>query len=204
MTTEVLSEVYLVDHALDAETGLRRALATRYDVMLVDRRLPGMDGVALVEAVRTAHISTPILLLTALGAVHDRVDGLDAGANDYLVKPFDFEELLARLRSLVRGFRAEGNRRQIGEWDFAPGSLAVYSHTGLRVSLTPTEDAFVRLLSESPDHIFSREEILGAVFASEDAISSVDTYVHYIRRKTSPEIIETVRGRGYRAGAPRE
>lgn len=202
MTKEVLSEAYLVDHVLDAEGGLRRALATRYDVMLVDRRLPGMDGVALVKAVRTAGLHTPILMLTALGAIPDRVDGLDAGANDYLVKPFDFEELLARLRSLVRGFRVEGTRRQIGDWDFVPASLAVYSFTGLRVALTPTEDAFLQLLSESPDHIFSRDEILGAVFASEEAVSSVDTYVHYIRRKTSPEIIETVRGRGYRAGSP--
>jgi two-component system response regulator QseB len=170
--------------------------------MLIDRRLPGMDGAELVSAVRTARITTPILLLTALGAVRDRVEGLDAGANDYLVKPFDFDELLARLRALIRGFRADGQRRYLGEWLFTPASWALYSPTGLRIALTATETALLELLSASPEHVFSRDEILKAVFASGDAPGSVDTYVHYVRRKSTTEIIETIRGRGYRVGAP--
>src|SRR6478735_5528414 len=139
MTIEVLSDVYAVDHVVDGNTGLSRALSGHYDLMLVDRRLPGMDGAQLVAAVRTARITTPILLLTALGAVHDRVEGLDAGANDYLVKPFDFDELLARLRALLRGFRAEGQRRYLGEWMLTPASWALYSPTGLLIGLTATE-----------------------------------------------------------------
>jgi len=202
MTVEVLSEAYAVDHVADGKTALARALAHRYDLMLVDRRLPGLDGMQLVAAVRTARITTPILLLTALGAIHDRVEGLDAGANDYLVKPFDFDELLARLRALLRGYRAEGQRRQLGGWLFTPGSWSLYSPTGLRVALTATETALIGLLSESPDHVFSRDEILQAVFTAADAPGSVDTYVHYIRRKSTPELIETVRGQGYRIGAP--
>lgn len=202
MTVEVLSEVYDVDHRSDGPSGLERALAVRYDVLVVDRRLPGMDGLPLVEAVRTARITTPVLMLTALGAITDRVGGLDAGANDYLVKPFDFDELLARLRALVRGYRAEGRRRILGDWVFVPDSWAVYAPTGRRIALTGTETELLDLLSRSPDHVFSRDEIQRAVFASEDAVSSVDTYVHYVRRKTVPEMIETVRGRGYRAGAP--
>lgn len=202
MTVEVLSDSYVVDHAPDGESGLRRALARRYDVMVVDRRLPGMDGVAFVRAVRNARITTPVLVLTALGTVDDRVSGLDGGANDYLIKPFDYDELLARLRALRRGFRAEGRRRTLGDWVFAPDSQALYDPTGFRIPLTPTESALLELLTASPEHVFTRAEILDAVFHEGDTPSSVDTYVHYVRRKSSPDIIETVRSRGYRAGNP--
>ncbi len=202
MTVEVLSEIYRVDHASDGAVALRLALGTRYDLMVVDRRLPGMDGVDLVRAVRTAHITTPVLMLTALGAVDDKVTGLDGGANDYLVKPFDYDELLARLRALQRGFQSGGARRELGEWSFAPTAQAVFDPSGYRIALTATESALLEVLSGSPDHVFSREEILRAVFPAGDSASSVDTYVHYVRKKTTPEMIETVRARGYRAGNP--
>ena len=202
MTVEVLSDTYRVEHVADGEAALQLALRNRYDVMVVDRRLPGRDGASLVEAIRTARITTPILMLTALGTVPDRVEGLDAGANDYLTKPFDFDELLARLRALRRGFQAEGRRRDIGDWVFVPDSWAVHSPSGLRISLTATEAAFLELLSASPERVFSREEIIRAVFTSADGEGTVDTYVHYIRRKTTPEMIDTVRGRGYRLGVP--
>jgi len=161
-----------------------------------------MDGVDLVRAVRTAHITTPVLMLTALGAVDDKVAGLDGGANDYLVKPFDYDELLARLRALQRGFQSGGARRELGQWSFAPTAQAVFDPSGYRIALTATESALLEVLSGSPDHVFSREEILGAVFPAGDSASSVDTYVHYVRKKTTPEMIETVRARGYRAGNP--
>lgn len=201
MTVEVLSEVYDVTRLSDGVAARDRVLAERFDVLVLDRRLPGLDGVEIVRSMRTARLTTPVLLLTALGAVVDRVDGLDAGANDYLVKPFDFDELLARLRALVRGHHADGLRRDLGDWTFVAESRALYGAGGERVTLTATEARLVSLLSESPEHVFSREEILRSVFSSEDALSSVDTYVHYVRRKASPEIIETVRGRGYRAGS---
>lgn len=202
MTVEVLSDAYDVEHATDAEAGLRLALGRRYDAMVVDRRLPGMDGVDFIRAVRTAHITTPILMLTALGTVDDRVSGLDGGANDYLVKPFDYDELLARLRALRRAFRADGQRRRVGEWMFAPESQVLYDPSGFRIALTATESALLELLTGSPDHVFTREEILAAVFDPADTPNSVDTYVHYLRRKAQPDIIETVRARGYRAGSP--
>ncbi|MDL9978451.1 response regulator transcription factor [Microbacterium sp. ASV49] len=202
MTIEALSDAYRIDHVADGEVALQWALRNRYDVMVVDRRLPGRDGASLVEAIRTARITTPILMLTALGNVPDRVEGLDAGANDYLTKPFDFDELLARLRALRRGFQAEGRRREVGEWIFVPDSQAVHSPSGLRVTLTATENALLELLSASPERVFSREEIMQVVFTTADGVGAVDTYVHYIRRKTTPEMIETVRGRGYRLGMP--
>ncbi len=202
MTVEVLSDVYEVDHAATGEEGLRLALGRRYDAMIVDRRLPGMDGIDLVRAVRTARITTPILMLTALGSVDDRVSGLDGGANDYLVKPFDYDELLARLRALVRGFRADAGRRHIGDWIFTSASQALYDPGGYRIPLTATESALLELLTGSPEHVFSREEILRAVFREGETTSSVDTYVHYVRRKSTRDLIETVRARGYRAGNP--
>ncbi|EYT59603.1 MULTISPECIES: response regulator transcription factor [Microbacterium] len=202
LTVEVLGDVYDVDHAPDGESALRLALGRRYDAMVVDRRLPGMDGIAFVRAVRTAHITTPVLMLTALGTVDDRVTGLDGGANDYLVKPFDYDELLARLRALRRAFRVEGARRPMGEWVFVPAAQAIYDPSGFRVALTATESALLELLTDSPEHVFSREEILRAVFHEGDTASSVDTYVHYVRRKTTSGVIETIRARGYRAGTP--
>ena len=202
MTVEVLSDAYEVTHAATGEDGLRLALNGRFDVMVVDRRLPGMDGVAFIRAVRTARITTPVLMLTALGSVEDRVSGLDSGANDYLIKPFDYDELLARLRALRRAFHADGDRRPLGEWTFTPASQALYDPTGYRIALTATESALLELLSGSPEHVFSREEILASVFRDGETTSSVDTYVHYIRRKSTRDMIETIRARGYRAGRP--
>ncbi len=202
MTMEVLADAHEVVHAADADSALSLALRRRFDVMVIDRRIPGGDGVDLVRSIRTARIATPILLLTALGAVGDRVEGLDSGANDYLVKPFDYDELQARIRALVRGSRSDHGRHQLGDWVFVAASRALYGPSGARVSLTATETALLEVLSSSPEHVFSRAEILDAVFHPGDTEGSVDTYVHYVRRKSVPEIIETVRARGYRVGQP--
>jgi two-component system response regulator QseB len=201
MVTEVLSDEYLVDHAASAEDGLRLALTQRYDVMVVDRRLPGMSGAELLSAVRTAHLNTPAIMLTALGTVADRVSGLDAGADDYLLKPFDFDELRARLRALRRG-RGPVPGREIGDWLFSPSGLALYAPDGSRIPLTRAEGDLLELLTSSPEHVFSREEIVASVFPG-GSPGTVDAYVHYIRRKSTPEIIDTVRARGYRSGTPR-
>jgi two-component system response regulator QseB len=202
IAVEVLGDDYDVTHALTGEQGLELALNRRFDVMVVDRRLPGMSGIDLVRAVRTASIATPVLMLTALGSVDDRVQGLDGGADDYLVKPFDFAELLARLRALRRGSRGTPDRREIGDWAFSPQMQAAFSPFGDRIALTGAETELLELLSSSPDHVFTRDEILESVFPG-GAATTVETYVHYIRRKTTPEIIETVRARGYRCGQPR-
>lgn len=205
MTIEMLSDDYAVEHVTRGDEALDRALHHSYRAMVFDRRLPGKDGLELVRAVRTARIATPILLLTALGDIHDRVEGLDAGANDYLVKPFAYEELFARLRALQRGANTNSSRREIGPWVLVPATQALYSPTGERITLTETETALLDALAASPEHIFTRDELLGAVFHPVDSsvgAGSVETYVHYVRRKSTPEIIETVRGRGYRLGVP--
>jgi two-component system response regulator QseB len=200
MVVEVLQDHYTVDHASTGEDGLEMALHTHYDLMLMDRRLPGMDGVEVIRSVRRAGITTPVLMLTALGSIDDRVSGLDGGANDYLTKPFDFDELLARLRALRRGFAAETGKTYVGDWLLVAETQSLYDPYGERVSLTSTETALLALLAESPEHIFSRTEILSTIFSPDDTPGTVDTYVHYIRRKTDHGIIETVRSQGYRLG----
>ncbi|GAA2230969.1 response regulator transcription factor [Promicromonospora sukumoe] len=198
--TDYLSDEYAVTHLADGTAGLRAALDGSFDVMIVDRRLPGTDGIDLVASVRRAKIPTPILLLTALGTVPDKVVGLDAGANDYLVKPFEFDELMARLRALRRTFEQAEPQISIGSWDYYPGSRCLYSPYGSPVVLTPKENELLTLLAGQPHRTFSRPQIISSVFADADQPGAVDTYVHYLRRKTDPEIIVTVRGLGYRLG----
>lgn len=197
---QVLAEVYDVTRVADGEAGLATGLAGDFDAFVVDRRLPGLDGADVVTTLRERRVVAPILMLTALGTVRDRVDGLDAGANDYLVKPFEFDELLARLRALTRTFSGEGTEIVIGGWRFHPESRAVYSPYEGRILLTEREAALLRLLAENPLRTFSRRQILAAVFEADEQDGTVDTYVHYLRRKTDPDIVTTVRGQGYRLG----
>jgi DNA-binding response OmpR family regulator len=202
LVAEVLAADWDVDLVADAESALERAVATWYDVMVVDRRLPGMDGTELVAALRGRRIATPVLMLTALGEVRDRVSGLDAGANDYLVKPFEFEELAARLRALTRDYSGVGAGIEIGGWTFYPDDSSVHSPYAGRVMLTEKETAVLRLLASDPDRTLSRQHLLSAVFERGEQLGTVDTYVHYIRRKTDRDMITTVRGVGYRLGTP--
>lgn len=196
---EYLSEAYRPTHCPDGESALQAALDGPFDVMIVDRRLPGMDGVTLVKRLRRARVWTPIIMLTALGTVPDRVSGLDAGANDYLIKPFDFDELSARLRALLRTPDASSPVR-IGSWSFYPDERILQSPYSGPVVLTPRENDLLTLFATNPDTTFTRDQVLRAVFSAADQPSSVDTYVHYLRRKTEDSVIVTVRGRGYRLG----
>lgn len=198
---EYLGDAYEVTHRADGDSGLQAALDEEFDVMIVDRRLPGRDGVSVVQGIRRARIGTPIIMLTALGATSDRVEGLDAGANDYLVKPFEFDELLARLRALRRTYRANDASLAIGSWEFFPEDRIIQSPYLGPVALTPKETELLNLLAQNPERTFSRSQILSAVFAPTDLPGTVDTYVHYLRRKTEDSVVLTVRGRGYRLGA---
>ncbi|CAN5239417.1 response regulator transcription factor [soil metagenome] len=198
---QVLNEVYLVSLVTDGPAGVTEALQNEFEVMIIDRRLPGLDGIGVVEALRRNRITTPMLMLTALGTVTDKVSGLDAGANDYLVKPFEFDELFARLRAIRRVYTGEGPFIRIGLWEFYPESRTVYSPYDGRSILTDRENALLRLFVENPQRTYSREQILREVFSEDDQPGTVDTYVHYVRRKTDSELITTVRGQGYRLGA---
>jgi two-component system response regulator QseB len=200
LMAEVLGEDYEVTLLPDGLAGLEAARAGDFDVMVLDRRLPGLDGLGLVRALRSGGVVAPVLMLTALGAVADRVEGLDAGADDYLAKPFDFAELAARLRALRRVHGEEEAVVYIGDWEFRPASRLINSpYEGRRV-LTETETHLLLLLAQHADETLSRERILREVFPAGDSVGTVDTYVHYVRRKTERDIITTVRGRGYRLG----
>lgn len=199
---QVLAETYDVTRVSDGDDGVRVGLEGTFDVMVVDRRLPGMDGVTIVETLRARRVVTPILMLTALGSLSDRVNGLDAGANDYLVKPFEFDELLARLRAITRTFTGEGPALPVGDWQFYPESRCIYSPYDGRIQLTVRESALLRLLAQNPLRTFTRRQILDEVFESDEQPGTVDTYVHYVRRKTDKDLITTVRGEGYRLGRP--
>jgi two-component system response regulator QseB len=199
---QVLDEVYAVTLVTDGAVGVSTALDGEFEVMIVDRRLPGLDGIGVIETLRRKRVTTPMLVLTALGTIQDKVRGLDAGANDYLVKPFEFDELFARLRAIRRVFTGEGPFVRIGLWEFYPESRSVYSPYDGRTILTDRENALLRLFAENPQRTYSREQILREVFSVSDQPGTVDTYVHYVRRKTDADLITTVRGQGYRLGAP--
>ncbi len=201
LMSQVLDEVYLVTLVTDGVAGVTTALEGEFDVMIVDRRLPGLDGLGVIETLRRKALITPMLILTALGTIHDKVRGLDAGANDYLVKPFEFDELFARLRAIRRVYTGEGPFVRIGLWEFYPESRTVYSPYDGRTLLTDRENELLRLFAENPQRTYTREQILKEVFGASDQPGTVDTYVHYVRRKTDPDVITTVRGQGYRLGS---
>jgi DNA-binding response OmpR family regulator len=195
---------YAVDVARDGEQGRDYALAAAYDVILLDILLPELDGLSLLRDLRKRGMTTPILLLTARDAVDDRVAGLDAGADDYLVKPFSFSELLARIRALLRRpvLRA-GDRLATGDVGMDLGARTVTRGTQ-PVTLTPREFAVLEYLLRHPGQALSRTQIAEGVWSWEFHGESnvVDVYIGYLRRKLDadgvPSIIETLRGYGYR------
>lgn len=202
MLTDLFTkEGYFVDVAHDGQQGLHRGLTGSYDAVIVDRGLPVMDGSELVATLRSRGVATPALLLTARGSVADRVEGLDAGAQDYLVKPFEIPELLARVRALLR--------RTDGRPTLRVGGLCLDRLTrtasggtvgGDGVELSEREAALLGVLMSAPRQIFTRGQLLDAVFDGADSSGAVDTYVHYLRRKLGRGVIHTVHGTGYRLG----
>lgn len=199
-------ERHVVDVAHDGDTGLELALRGIYDVAIIDWMLPGRDGLAICRAMRAARLVTAILMLTARGQVEDRVAGLDSGADDYLVKPFAFEELLARVRALGRRFTASAS----DPWELRCGELVLdlRAHSARRsertLDLTATEWNLLECLMRHPGQTLTRQQILDYVWSYERDVqpTMVDVYISYLRRKLNvpgrPDPIQTVRGVGYR------
>jgi DNA-binding response OmpR family regulator len=193
-------EGYQVDVAHDAQQGLHRSMTQRHDVLIVDRGLPGRDGLELVTSLRSRGIATPILVLTARGALADRVDGLDAGAQDYLVKPFEVPELLARIRALVRRPNGNSTLRAAGLSLDRVTRTVSGPGVGADVELSEREAALLGVLMSTPGRIYTRGQLLSSAFEGVDNPGVVDTYVHYLRRKLGRGIVRTVHGTGYRLG----
>jgi two-component system response regulator QseB len=193
---------YEVDLATDGQRGLHLGLTRTYDVLLLDRRLPAIEGLDLLAKLRASGVLTPTLVLSALANPADRVDGLDAGAEDYLGKPFDVQELLARLRALRRRHLDTARRLQLpgGLLDLDTRQVVVDGLPAVRLS--ERECSLLATLASRPGKVFSRDEL--RVLAFEDAgVETVETYVHYVRRKLGRGVIDTVRGTGYQLGASR-
>ncbi|BCW71572.1 response regulator transcription factor [Arthrobacter sp. NicSoilB8] len=200
LIAELLEPDYQVRLVTDGRDGLHLGLTQAWDVMVIDRGLPVMDGIALIAALRSKGIATPILILTALGDAGEKVRGLDAGANDYVTKPFDAAELAARLRALTRTFAPAAAPLTIGDWELDPAQRTVRSVYGHAVSLTAKEAQLLAALAAEPDRVFTRDELLAAYFHASDQPGMIDTYVHHLRRKVAKAVIRTVHGVGYQIG----
>ena len=202
MLEEILrSAGYTVELARDGQAGLHLGLSRSYNVIVLDRGLPAIDGLDLLGRWRTRGIVTPVLVLSALGLPRERVDGLDAGAEDYLTKPFDIDELLARIRALLRRHSDLSDDLPVPGGRVLVSSRIVLTSEGETRLLSDRECALLAMLARRPRRVFSRSELVAAVFPDADDDGVVDTYVHYLRRKLSRGVIRTVRGLGYQLGS---
>jgi two-component system, OmpR family, response regulator len=196
-------EGHATDLAERGEEALWMALAVDYDAIVLDVMLPGLDGYAVCERLRREGVWSPVLMLTARDAVDDRVAGLDAGADDYLTKPFSFEELLARLRALTR--RAPVERPTVleaGELRLDPASHRAWRGDD-ELELSAKEFALLEVFMRRPGATLTRSQLLDGAWdiAFESRSNVIDVYVRYLRQKIGPDAIETVRGVGYRLRA---
>jgi DNA-binding response OmpR family regulator len=204
----LLEEGYVVDSAFDGEEAEYMAETTPFDVIVLDIMLPKKDGIAVCRDLRTKNVNTPILMLTAKDSVEDKVSGLDSGADDYLVKPFAFSELLARLRALLRReILPKTQKFQVGDLTLDPQSREVWRNGG-RLDLTAKEYAIIEYFMRRPNAVVTRTMLGESVWDYEfDGISNIiDVYVRRLRRKIDREgeasMIQTVRGAGYRLRMP--
>ncbi len=194
---------YAVEVAGDGLEGERRALSGDYDLLVLDVMLPGKSGLEVLAAVRQVDPVLPVVLLTARGEVQDRVEGLDAGATDYIAKPFSFDELAARVRAHLRT-RTEAEPTTLGVEGIRADLLSrrVVVGEGREVALSGTEFDLLAFFLRNPDHVVSREQILRAVWGydHEPGTNIVQVYVGYLRRKLGDAggRIETLRSAGYR------
>jgi two-component system response regulator MprA len=190
--------------AADGHEALAQVDAHRPDVIVLDWLMPGLDGIGVMERLRAAHDETMILMLTARDAIEDRVEGLEGGADDYLVKPFAPAELLARIHALLRRSGAAGQGRSLSYADLVLDPTTRETRRGERqFELTPTEFDLLHYLMRHPRQVLRREQILEEVwgydFGGDDNV--LEVYVGYLRKKTEqagePRLIQTVRGVGY-------
>ena len=197
-------EGYEVETAQDGVEALQRLVADPYDALVLDVSMPRLDGLALCRLLRERHDHTPVLMLTAREAIADRVAGLDAGADDYLVKPFALDELNARVRALLRRTANGDVPEQLAYGELRLDLASFRAHRGDRLlELTRTEQRLLELFLRNPEQVLPRDVIYERVWGHDisETSNSLDVYVGYLRRKTEdagePRLIHTVRGVGF-------
>lgn len=203
----LVQENYAVDVEYDADSGLGSALNESYDVMIIDRMLPGsIEGVDICREIRQAGIHTPILLLTAKDQTRDKVEGLNAGADDYLVKPFSFEELLARVRALMRRpVETTGTTLKVDDLSLDPVTYEV-KRAGTKVELSAKEFALLEYMMRNSNRVLTKDNIISHVwdFDSDVLPNTVEVYIGYLRGKIDKpfkkQLLHTQRGFGYILG----
>lgn len=200
-------EAYAVDVVFDGKEGLGFAVTEEYDLIILDRMLPGgVDGIGICRALRDNQKHTPILMLTAKDKISDRVEGLNAGADDYLIKPFAFEELLARVRALLRRPKAKvAEIIKIADLELDPIKFQV-TRSGRKINLSSKEYALLEYLLRNPGRVLTKDNIISHVWDYDSNVlpNTVEVYIGYLRNKIDrqfkkfPPLIETVRGFGYK------
>jgi two-component system, OmpR family, response regulator len=196
---------HVTDHAADGPRGLELALSGPYDVLIVDRMLPKLDGLAIVEALRRSGVRTPALILSARSRVEDRVEGLQAGGDDYLSKPFAFAELLARLEALVRRSRPEAAETRLAVGDLEMDLLRrTVTRAGMPVDLKPREFRILEMLMRNAGQVVTRTMLLEGVwdYHFDPQTNVIDVHMSRLRQKIDGDaerpLLQTVRGAGYR------
>lgn len=203
-------EGFLVDHAADGRDGLFHATDGSYDAIVLDRMLPGMDGMAVLAALRAAQIATPVIILSSLGAIDARVEGLTSGANDYLTKPFAFSELLARLKLLMARPAGGSAVETVLACDDLEMNLLNrrVTRAGKRIDLQPREFRLLEYLLRHKDQVVTRTMMLEGVweYHFDPGTNVVDVHVSRLRRKVDDgfdrPLVHTIRGAGYLLGTP--
>ena len=193
---------YTVEHVDDGPAAIEAIAHTQFDVVVLDLGLPTLDGTEVLKVLRSSENPIPVLVLSARDSTRDRVQGLDLGADDYLVKPFELDELLARLRVLLR--RRSGrqvNQLTLGELSLNPESLSA-TWQGRPVELQRLEFMLLLQLAENPQRVFNRAQLEEALYGWGEGAESntIDVHVHHLRRKIAPSVVKTIRGVGYRMG----
>jgi DNA-binding response OmpR family regulator len=191
---------YTVNQALNGEMGLGMAVKGDYDILIVDYLLPKRDGMSLLREFRRFNLNTPVILLTARDAIEDRVRALDAGADDYIVKPFSVDELLARLRVLTRREKQNLLNEKVEAAGWILDTLSGLVTIGTKhISLTAKESSLLELLMRNYGIVLSKQRILERVWGynSDIVAENVNLYIYYLRKKLGTRSIKTVRGFGY-------
>ena len=194
------NEGYTLDWLQDGISALHALRSERFDLMLLDLGLPRLDGIDLLRLIRAEQQSLPVLILTARDGTPERITGLDAGADDYLVKPFDVDELKARVRALLR--RSQGRAQPLlehGQISLDPSTQQV-SYKGVEIAMTPMEYQLLHQLMIRPGKVVTRERLSSTLYGWQDKVESntLEVLIHNLRKKLSAELIRTVRGVGYR------